>query len=285
MRPWWIPLAVALAVAPVRAVQAAERSAGLPRPDHVVVVIEENKAFHRIIGSPEAPAINQLAQAGALMEQSFGVAHPSLPNYLALFSGSTHGVKDDGCRHALAGPNLAEALRGAGFSFAIFSETMPVAGFAGCDSHAYRKKHNPVAYFASLPPGINRPFRDFPADFSKLPTVAFVVPDQDHDMHDGSIAQGDAWLREHIDPYAKWARSHRSLLILTWDEDDFVHGNHIATVLVGAGVKPGRYAQRIDHYAVLRTLADLYGVPAPGRAAEAPAIAGIWNDGGDAEAP
>jgi phosphatidylinositol-3-phosphatase len=282
---WRIPRLAVLAVLAVAPARAAERLAALPRPDHVVVVIEENKEFHQIIGSPEAPYINQLAARGALMEQSFGIAHPSLPNYLALFSGSTHDVKNDACSYALEGPNLAEALRKAGLGFAIFSETMPETGFAGCSSHAYRKKHNPVAYFASLPPEINRRFEDFPADFSKLPSVAFVVPDEQNDMHDGSIAQGDAWLREHIEPYVRWAPAHRSLLILTWDEDDFAHDNQIATILVGAGVKVGRYAQRIDHYSVLRTLADFYGVPPPGQAAEAQPIAGIWSGGADAKAP
>ena len=250
----------------------------------MVVVIEENRAFHQIIGSKEAPYINQLAGEGALMEQSFGVAHPSLPNYLALFSGSTHGVKDDGCSYELQGPNLAEALRKAGFGFAIFSEGLPKTGFRGCVSHGYRKKHNPVAYFGSLPDEINRPFREFPSDFYKLPTVAFVIPDQQNDMHDGSIAQGDAWLREHMGPYAQWARSHGSLLIVTWDEDDFLHENHIATIVVGDGVKPGRYARRVDHYDVLRTLADFYGVPAPGDAAHARPLTGIWTARGDAEA-
>lgn len=280
-----LALAVALALASPCAARAAGATGGLPRPDHVVLVIEENKEFHQIIGSPEAPYINQLAAKGALMERSFGVTHPSLPNYLALFSGSTHGVKNDACHYALQGPNLAEALRKAGLSFAIFSEGLPEVGFAGCSSGAYRKKHNPVAYFASLPAEINRRFEDFPADFSKLPSVAFVVPDMDHDMHDGSIEEGDAWLREHLDAYVKWAPGHRSLLILTWDEDDFVHDNRVATILVGAGVKRRRYARRIDHYAVLRTLAGFYAVPPPGQAAQAQPIRGIWSGPGRATAP
>lgn len=286
MTPVWILLALLLLALPFPATARGEsRSRMLPRPDHVVVVIEENKAFHQIIGSKDAPAINQLARQGALMEQSHGVTHPSLPNYLALFSGSTQGVRDDGCGYALQGPNLAEALAHAGLSFAIYSETMPKTGFEGCTHGAYHKKHNPVAYFASLPAGINRPFRDFPTDFSKLPTVAFVIPDQSNDMHDGSIAQGDAWLRKNIDPYVTWARSHRSLLILTWDEDDFIHGNHIATVFAGAGVQPGGYSRPIDHYDVLRTVADLFGIPAPGNAAKARPITGIWRGGSAAAAP
>src|SRR6185295_19614920 len=92
--------------------------ASVPRPDHVVVVIFENRAFGKIIGKPAAPYVNALAGKGALFTQSYGIAHPSQPNYLALFSGSTHGVTDNKCGHTFAGvPNLGRQLLDAGYSF------------------------------------------------------------------------------------------------------------------------------------------------------------------------
>jgi len=263
--------------------ELAAAEAGRPRPDHVVVVIEENRSFGRIIGNSDAPYINALAARGALMEDSHGVTHPSQPNYLALFSGGTHRVRDDGCPQRLAGENLARLLIGRGLSFAIYSESMPSVGFLGCKYGAYRRKHNPVANWqgVNLPPSINRRFIAFARDFARLPTVAFVVPNQDNDMHDGSIARGDAWLARHIEPYLRWANDNNSLLILTWDESDYgsPFSNHIVTLLVGPMVKPGRYPQRIDHYSVLRTLSDLYGLAAPGEAATAKPITGIWQPG------
>src|SRR5438045_2717600 len=63
-----------------------------PGPDHVVIAVLENRSFSRIIGSPEAPYINGLIAQGTLLTESYGVTHPSPPNYLALFSGSTQGV-------------------------------------------------------------------------------------------------------------------------------------------------------------------------------------------------
>ena len=97
----------------------------------------------------------------------------------------------------------------------------------------YARKHNPWADFTDVPPSANRPFSDFPKrnDFASLPTVSFVVPNQQHDMHSGSIADADQWLKDNLAGYAQWAQSHNSLLIVTWDEGS--GDNHIATIFSG----------------------------------------------------
>ena len=123
----------------------------------------------------------------------------------------------------------------------------------------------------------NQPFTAFPQDFTKLPTVSLVVPDQRNDMHDGSIAQGDAWLAQNIEQYAQWAMMHNSLLIVTWDEDNGREGNHIATVFVGEMVKPGKSAQRINHYTLLRTLSEMYGLSILGESKDQQPIMGVWK--------
>ena len=277
------------AVAPLAA--AAPEAQAVPRPDHVVIVIEENKAYRQIIGNPDAPYINALAESGALFTHSYAVAHPSQPNYLALFSGSTQGVRDDRCLGTLSGDNLASELLRNGYSFATYSESMPRAGYTGCAAGHYQRKHNPAANWqgVNVPSTANLPFTAFPSDYAKLPTVAIVVPNQENDMHDGrpdtAIARGDRWLRENLDPYVRWARTHNSLLILTWDEDDGSSGNRIPTLIVGARVRPGAYAERIDHYSVLRTIAEMYGLRPPGEAARAAAITGIWASRGAATKP
>jgi phosphatidylinositol-3-phosphatase len=265
------------------------RAERLPHPDHVVIVIEENKSFDQVIARsvltrPAAPYLNALAGEGALFTNAYALAHPSQPNYLALFSGSTHGVRDDGCPLELSGPNLAGALQAHGLSFATYSESMPQNGFEECFSRnrLYARKHNPAANWRSLPPAVNLRFADFPRDYGKLPTIALVVPNLIDDMHNGSDAQaavgrGDAWLKANLDSYVRWARSHNSLLVVTWDEDDLSSGNHIPTLFVGPMVRPGRYEARIDHYSVLRTLTDMYGLPALGNAAGADPITGVWR--------
>lgn len=247
----------------------------LPRPDHIVIIIEENKSYAQIVGNKDAPYINALARRGALFTQSYGVAHPSQPNYLALFSGSTRGITNNACPLELNGANLAEILAGKGLSFVSYAESMPQAGFGGCMHGAYYRKHNPVANWKELT-RLNQPFSAFPRDFARLPTVAFVIPDQLSDMHDGSIAQGDAWLAKNMEPYARWAMTHNSLMIVTWDEDDGTADNRIATILVGAMVKPGNNTQHISHYNLLRTIEEMYRLPYVGESAQAGSVGGVW---------
>ena len=282
-RIWGALLACALCVTIARAADPAPAVRYLPRPDHVVVVFEENRAYTHIIGNMAAPYINTLANRGALFSRSFGVAHPSQPNYLAFFSGSTQNVADNRCPYRFTGPNLASALFAAGFTFATYSEDLPAPGYAGCSHLNYERKHNPAVNWqgVNVPSQANLPFMHFPADFSLLPTVSFVVPNQDNDMHNGAepdtIIRGDRWLRDKLDAFVRWAETHNSLLIVTWDEDDDTADNHIPTIFVGPMVKQGVYAQRIDHYTVLRALLDLYGLPPLGRSAAAATIDYVWN--------
>ncbi len=259
------------------AAQTASASGlSLPRPDHIVIVVEENKSFSQIIGNPDAPYINALAKRGALFTHSYGVTHPSQPNYLALFSGTTRGIGSNACPLDLQGENLGGALIAQGLSFASYSESLPEAGYEGCRYGSYMRKHNPAANWKELA-AFNQPFTAFPQDFAQLPTVSLVMPDQRNDMHDGSIAEGDAWLQQNIESYAQWALTHNSLLIVTWDEDNGSEGNRVATIFAGAMVKPGKSEQRINHYTLLRTLSEMYGLPYLGESAQQKPISGVWQ--------
>ncbi|HEU4360293.1 MAG TPA: alkaline phosphatase family protein [Mycobacterium sp.] len=260
------------------------RSAGaLPTPAHVVIVVEENRSQDNIIGNKAAPYLNQLAAGGAMMSQSFAETHPSQPNYFALFAGSTLGVTDNSCPvNAGATPNLASQLLANGRTFMGFAEGLPAVGSTVCSAGAYARKHAPWVNFSNVPPAFSVPFSVFPPPnrpqaYSGLPTVSFVIPDGNNDMHDGSIAQGDAWLQQNLSGYAEWAKANNSLLIVTWDEDDNTARNQIPTIFYGAHVKPGTYATPISHYNVLSTIEQMYGLPKLGLAARAPAIADIWD--------
>ena len=251
-------------------------AATLPRPAHVVVVMEENKSYSSIIGNSSAPYINAMASHGALFTHSAAVAHPSEPNYLAIFSGSTKGITDDSCPHTFAGANLASEARAAHLTFAGYSASMPATGYKGCTSGEYARKHNPWSDFTNVPAADNRTFASFPHDYARLPAISFVIPNLTRDMHDGTISQGDTWLKINLNGYAHWAASHNSLLVVTWDEDDGSAGNQIATVITGAHVKPGRYPQSINHYNVLRTIEDMYGLPHAGASAKAAPLTAIF---------
>ena len=266
----------------------------IPLFDHVLIVIEENHAYGQVIGSANAPYINSLAAGGALMTQSFALTHPSQPNYIALFSGSTQGVTTDGVypHSQFTAPNLGEKLLAAGLGFGGYSETMPSVGFdgasAGTAPATYKRKHNPWVNWQDpadplpankLPAAVNMPYAGYFPDasaYDSLPTLSFVIPNQLDDMHDGTVAQGDTWLQTNLSAYADWCGSHNSLLIVTFDEDNGSAGNHIATIFYGAAIVPGQYAQTINHYNVLRTLEDMYGLPHDAGSVGALPITDIW---------
>lgn len=266
-------------------------TAAVPRFDHIVVVVEENHSQTNIIGSAAAPYINSLANSGANFTQSYAITHPSQPNYIGLFSGSTQGVTSDTVPSTVfTTPNLGAELLGANLSFTGYSESQPSAGYLGgsytavAGQNQYFRKHNPWSDWQSdaptgnqLPASVNQPLTSFPADFTQLPSVSFVIPNEQNDMHDGSVAQGDAWLKTNLDAYAQWAKNNNSLLIVTWDEDDKTAGNRVATVFSGAHVRTGQYSETINHFNVLRTIEESYGLGHAGAAATATAIADCWD--------
>jgi phospholipase C len=255
----------------------ASASTAVPRFDHIVVVMEENHSYSDIIGSSSAPYINSLAAQGASFTNSFAVTHPSQPNYVALFSGSTQGLTSDSCPHTFSANNLGNQLLTAGYGFTGYSESMPSNGYTGCTSGEYARKHSPWINFSDIPASHNLTYQSFPTDYTTLPTVSFVIPNLLDDMHDGTVAQGDTWLQNNLDGYAQWAKTHNSLLIVTWDEDDYSESNQVPTLFVGAHVTPGDYSEQITHYSVLRTIENGYGLSALGSAASATPITDVWS--------
>ena len=253
---------------------------GLPTPQHVLVVVFENHGFGSVLGSPDAPYLNSLATSGTTLTDSHGVRHPSEPNYLALFSGSTQGVTSDACPLSFTTPNLAAQLLAAGRTFTGYSEDLPAAGSTVCSAGNYARKHSPWVDFPALPASVNQPLSALPTDLAQLPTVSFVIPNLCSDMHNCSVATGDAWAKQHLASYAAWARTHDSLLVVTFDEDDDTAANHIPTVLVGPMVRPGSSGQRTDHYRVLRTIEAMYGLAPLGAAAGTTPLTGIWTAAG-----
>lgn len=270
--------AAAVAMRKPQEARAAEFPAALPKVDNVVVIIMENRDYDLVIGSPDAPYINKtLIPASGLLTNSHGVGHPSQPNYLALFSGSTQGVIDDSCPHTFSAINLgAELLAKSGRSFDGYSESMPSDGYTGCDAGEYARKHNPWVNFTNIPASSNLVYTAFPAH---PPTVAFIVPNLCNDMHDCSTQIGDTWLSKNLPPIIKYNAANHGLLILTWDEaDPDSNGqNQIPTILTGPMVKPGKYSQNINHYGVLHTIESLTGVACTANACGAPVLTSLWK--------
>jgi hypothetical protein len=251
---------------------------GLPVPDHVVIVVLENKDVDQILSGSDAPYLQSLADRSANFTAAHAETHPSQPNYIALFSGGTQGITDDKCAQTLSAPSLGGQLIAAGRTFTGYAEDLPEVGFTGCTAGDYARKHSPWVNFADVPASANRPMSDLPADYADLPTLAFVIPNLCHDMHDCDVAAGDRWMRDTMDPYVDWAADHNSLLIVTFDESASSSGdNGIVTLFTGPMVVPGRYRERVDHYRMLRTIEEMYRLDPLGRSARADPITDVWT--------
>ncbi|HJW69272.1 MAG TPA: alkaline phosphatase family protein, partial [Candidatus Binatia bacterium] len=170
----------------------------VPHFRHVVVIVFENKGPGAVLGNRNAPAFNAFARAGAVLSGYRGVTNPSLPNYLALVSGSTHGVTTDCTNCVVGGPSLADTLSAKGLTWKTYAEGIPRAGWTGAGAGRYAKKHVPFLYFRNVlaRPAMLRnvvPLRRLSP--RRLPDFALVIPDLCHDMHDCPVRVGDAWLR------------------------------------------------------------------------------------------
>lgn len=250
---------------------------------HVFIVILENTAAST---AEQQPYLKSLLAKGAYLSQHFGVTHPSQPNYIALVSGQTAGVKDDSVverdiRH------LGDLLEAKGKSWRVYAEGYPGDCFTGAASGRYVRKHVPFLSFDNVRKTPERCARIVNADrldgdiaAGKLADVVLYVPDLDDDGHDTSPARADQWLQSRLGPYfAKKAFLKNRLVVVTFDEDDYTRDNRIYTVFLGSGVKPGsRTESRTDHYSVLRTVEEGLGLDDLGQAdANARAIDGIWT--------
>jgi hypothetical protein len=244
-------------------------------PGHIAVIVMENHEYGDIIGSRQAPFINQLARSYGLATQMYAVSHPSLPNYLALTGGSTFGISSDctGCNvHATS---IVDQLGQRHLSWRAYMEGLPHACFTGADAGAYAKRHDPFAYYTRVTGsrtscGQIVPFGQLATDerSGRLPRYLWISPNLCHDMHDCSVATGDRFLAGLIPPLLR-ALGPRGLLFLTWDEGSsdngccrLAAGGHIVTIVAGAAARAGaRLTTPTDHYSVLQSTEDLLGLP------------------------
>ncbi|HTA62153.1 MAG TPA: alkaline phosphatase family protein [Bacteroidia bacterium] len=269
----------------------------VPTPDHVVVLMMENYGYNDIVGNTNAPYLNSLISDpnAALFTNSLALGHPSQPNYVMLFSGGYQGITNDNTSSTqFTTCNLGASLIAKGLTFKGFSEGLPSVGSLVSTSGTYARKHCPWTNWQGtgtnqLPSSVGQPFTAFPSSttYSTLPTVSFVIPDLADDMHNPTsgtnytvtaISNGDTWVNNNISSYVTWAKTHNSLLIITFDEDDGGTGpNQIFTMFIGQQVQGGSYSNTINHYSVLRTIQQMYGASYCDSAAFATPITNVWK--------
>jgi hypothetical protein len=259
----------------------------LPDFKHVVVVVFENKEATSIAGSPDAPTFNALAHRYAALTNYDAVAHPSLPNYLALVSGSTHGISSDCTDCIVRARSLADTLAAAGKTWKTYAEDLPYPGFTGASAGRYAKKHDPFLYFRDVADSQARrdrvvPFTRLGRDLAahRLPDFSLVVPNLCDDMHDCSVATGDAWLKAHIVPLLHSPALRGGVVFVVFDEgtSDTGGGGRIEALAVGPTVRRGsRFAKATNHYGLLRTIEDAWSLPRLGLSRTGTPIGGIWK--------
>ena len=252
------------------------RGGALPNFSHVVVIMLENHEATAILGNPAAPYLNGLASQGAVATRYFAISHPSLPNYLAVVGGSTFGISTDcspGPQCRAPDPSLPDQLNSAGISWKAYLEDMP----GNCDqvaSGTYAVKHDPFVYF----PGVVSaqcsqvvPARALSEDLAtgNLPRFAWLSPNLCHDMHDCPVSAGDAYLAGIV-PTLLGALGPSGVLLITFDEGTTNNGGgqpgaaggQVAMIAAGPGARAGaRSAQPYDHYSLLRTIEEAWGLP------------------------
>jgi hypothetical protein len=255
---------------------------------HVIWIWMENRAYGQIIGGPSAPYVNSLARACGLAADYAAVAHPSLPNYIAATSGRTWAITDDNppSAHPLAADSIFQQVR----SSKSYEEGMP-SDCALASSGVYAVKHNPEAYY--IPVRTACMSNDVPMGTSSrgaflealgrgtLPTFSFVTPNLCDDMHDCSTQTGDRWLKNWVARITQSTtyRAGKTVLFITWDEDDGSNGNHVALIVVSPYTTPGtRSETAFNHYSLLRTTEDLLGIRNHlGLAAQAPSMRSAFD--------
>jgi phosphatidylinositol-3-phosphatase len=294
------------------AAQAVSASPAAPRPSasgpcgtltsaphytHVIWVWMENHSYSTIIGSSQAPYINSLAAGCGLATNYHNISHPSLPNYIAATSGLGYSAikkfKSD-CNPSKHCSTPAPSIFGQGETWKAYEESMPSNCFPQ-DSGEYAVRHNPPPYYTRLNgcSTFDVPYTQLATDLASntLPAFSFITPNLISDMHDGTIAQGDSWLANHLPTIfnSPEYRSGSTAVFLTWDEGDGGKatrcaanatdvGCHVATIVISPSTKPGTTSGTLfNHYSLLGTAEQLLGLPKLGRAASLPTLTAAFH--------
>lgn len=255
-------------VPPAAAVRAS------PGP-HVAVIVMENHGYGDVLGNRDAPFENALARRYALATRAYAITHPSLPNYLALTSGSTAGMTSDCGDCHVARRNLVDQLEAAHRSWRAYMEGLPRPCWPGVSTDDYARKHDPFLYYDDVARNPARcrnvvPLSRLPGDLraGRLPAFTWITPDLCHDTHDCDVRTGDRFLARLVPPLLAGLGRH-GVLFLLWDEDDggggsccrLAHGGHVPAIVAGGGAVPGgRLDTPVDHYSFLATIEDRLGL-------------------------
>lgn len=245
-------------------------------PSHIFLIVMENKEDSDVLGSPDAPYINQLAGRAAVADQYYAIGHPSLPNYLALIGGDTFGVDSDCTDCFQDAPNLADSIEAKGLTWKSYQEDLSTPCFLGSSAKNYTIHHDPFLYFQDIRTNSARcqqsvPLTQLDNDLQNgtVPNFAWITPNLIHDMHDGSVADGDRWLASSVPRILDSdAWKQNGALIITWDEGStnqsccgIAAGGRVPLLVLTPNGPTGYHSTTpASHYSLLRTIEELWGL-------------------------
>jgi phosphatidylinositol-3-phosphatase len=263
-------------------------SGKVPDFAHIVMIAFENHDYEEVIGNPQMPNMNALARQYVQLANYFAVAHPSLPNYIALMSGGTQNITSD-CKDCFINQkNLADLITASGRTWKSYLEDMPSPCFLG-DTKLYVQKHNPLLYFDSVrlnPTICNNsivPLTQLDSDLAanQLPDFSFVMPNMCNSGHECSLDKSDAWIHAMVSKLqASPALGSNSLIIIVYDEAEKDNkgtccgvgtkgGGRVAALLISPLAKPGFTDETAySHYSMLKTILSAWNLPDLGMTAD-----------------
>jgi hypothetical protein len=248
---------------------------------HVLWIFMENHSYGDVIGSPSAPYTNNLAKTCGLATNYHNITHPSLPNYIAATSGlpmSQLGTFTSDCSPSASCSTKASSIFSETPSWRAYEDSMPTA----CDktnAGEYAARHNPPPYYSTLSGCAKHdlPYSRLSSDLAnnQLPAFGFVTPNLIHDTHDGTVAQGDTWLSQHLPPILNSTayRTGTLVVFLTYDEGENGSssdcatnttdvGCHVMTIVMSKSTPKGKRSGKLfNHYSLLRTTEEILKLP------------------------
>lgn len=254
----------------------------------MLVIVEENHGRGQV--EAHMPYLFGLAQRFGYATNYHAISHPSLPNYLAIAGGSTFGISDDRppSSHPLRGPSVFGQALAAGRTARLYAESMPTL----CDVAAaspYAVKHAPWAYFTDERPACAAGMIQagtpaggaLAADITsgRLPNVGMLIPNLDHDAHDGTLTDADNWLHGWLPALIAGPdfTAGRLAIVVTDDENDGATGNNVLTAVLAPGLHHRVVSAPLDHYSITRFYDQLIGAPPLRAAATAPSLAAAFD--------
>lgn len=248
----------------------------------VLTIVEEN---HGTASARQGmPYLASLAAEYGQATRYASLAHPSLPNYIAMTAGSTLGVHDDHgpSSHPIPGPSVFDVAVSHGHTAKVYAESMH-DNCQRSSSDGYAARHNTWTYFTD---SASCPQLDVPADridadaaAGTLPDVGLLIPDLCHDAHDCSLGQADGYLRDVMRTVlggADWAAG-RLAVVITFDEVEDAGAGTLLTVVVAPGLHGTRVVTPLDHLSWNRWMTDLVGAPPMRDAARAPSMGSAFR--------